>query len=96
MTIKDLAKVQSAGIDIKVVETGVDGKTVEKASFNSNYYNIITEEFLSQEIASMTVRKTNGQNVYIEIVAASETAEAGADEGEVTGDGPSLDDLDGD
>lgn len=92
MTIKDLAMAQSAGIDIKVVETDESGATTEKASFNSNYYGIITENFLAQEIASMTVRKTNGQNVYIEVVAAAsgntptDTSGDSASGGDTTGD----------
>lgn len=69
MTIRDLAEVQSDSVDIKVFET-VDGLAVEKASFNSNCVDIITEEFLSQEISSMRVRKTEGQSVYIEITTA--------------------------
>ena len=66
MTIKELAQVQAAGIDIKVVENA-EGTVTEKASFNSSYYSIITEEFLTQEIATMTVRKTNGNSMYIEL-----------------------------
>lgn len=72
MTIKDLAKVQASGIDIKVVEADEEGKTVEKASFNSNYYEIITEKFLSQEIEAMNVKKTNGNAAYIEIQTVTE------------------------
>ena len=86
MTIKDLAMVQSVGIDIKVVEPDTEGKPVEKASFNSDYYGIITEEFLSQEIASMTVRKTSGQTVYIEVVAADEDGNTGDTTGDTPGD----------
>lgn len=67
MTIKELAQVQAAGIDIKVVEYDAEGKSTEKASFNSNYYGIITDEFLNQEIATMVVKKTNGNNSYIEL-----------------------------
>ncbi len=67
MTIKELAQVQATGIDIKVVENDAEGKVTEKASFNSSYYSIITEEFLAQEIATMTVRKTNGNSMYIEL-----------------------------
>lgn len=72
MTIKDLAEVQSVGVDIKVVEPDEEGKMIEKASFNSNYHNIITDEFLSQEISSMAVRKTEGQSVYIEVQTAKD------------------------
>ena len=67
MTIKELAQVQAAGIDIKVVENDAEGKSTEKASFNSNYYGIITDEFLNQEIATMVVKKTSGNNSYIEL-----------------------------
>lgn len=79
MTIKDLAEVQSVGVDIKVVECEEEGKIIEKASFNSNYRDIITEEFLSQEISSMAVKKTEGQSVYIEIMVADNTNDAPAD-----------------
>ena len=71
MTIRDLAEVQSDSVDIKVFET-VDGLAVEKASFNSNFYSIITEEFLAQVIATMTARKTNGNSVYIELTTVPE------------------------
>ena len=69
MTIKDLAEVQSEGVEIRVVEADAESKVV-KASFNSEYSSIVTEEFLSQEISSMTVKKTDGQSVYIEIMVA--------------------------
>jgi len=69
MTIKDLAEVQSEGVEIRVVEPDAESKVV-KASFNSKYSSIVTEEFLSQEISSMTVKKTDGQSVYIEIMVA--------------------------
>ena len=77
MTIKDLAEVQSEGVEIRVVEPDAESKVV-KASFNSKYSSIVTEEFLSQEISSMAVKKTDGQSVYIE-VTTEETSNTGTD-----------------
>lgn len=77
MTIKDLAEVQSEGVEIRVVESDAESKVV-RASFNSKYSSIVTEEFLSQKISSMAVKKTDGQSVYIE-VTTEETSNTGTD-----------------